>query len=118
MKKLVIIPGRGGSKRFPGKNITILEGKTLISHTIDATLGLFDKVIVTSDSENILQSVRNDYGDYSNENYTELEIDKRPNHLASDTSKVIDTVIYYQEKNQDFDQIWLFLPLKKLNFSG
>jgi len=48
MKKLCIIPARGGSKRLPGKNIRKLDNKPLIFHTIDATLGLFDKVIINS----------------------------------------------------------------------
>lgn len=110
MKTLGIIPARGGSKRFPSKNVAILDGKPLVFHTIDAVLGLFDKVIFTSDSENILQIVRNEYDTYSNENESEFEICKRPDKLATDTSKVIDTVAYYQKQNPDYDQIWLFLP--------
>lgn len=111
MKRLCIIPARGGSKRFPGKNVAKLDGKPLIYHTIDAALGLFDKIIVTSDSENILQVVRNGYENYSNENNTELEILKRPKELATDHSKVIDTVSYYFDKEKDkFEQIWLCLP--------
>ena len=110
MKTLGIIPARGGSKRFPSKNIAIINGKPLIFHTIDAVIGLFDKVIFTSDSDNIIQVVKNEYENYSNENKSEFEINKRPAKLATDTSKVIDTVIYYQEKNPEYEQIWLFLP--------
>ena len=110
MKTLAIIPARGGSKRFPSKNIAILDGKPLVYHTIDAVLGLFDKVIFTSDSDNILQVVKNQYGNYSNENKTEFEINKRPDELATDTSKVIDTVAYYQKQNPNYEQVWLFLP--------
>jgi len=35
---LVIIPARGGSKRLPGKNLRLLEGKPLIAYTIEAAL--------------------------------------------------------------------------------
>lgn len=35
-KSIVIIPARGGSKRFPRKNIAILNGKPLISYAIEA----------------------------------------------------------------------------------
>jgi|TARA_R110001592_G_scaffold41594_1_gene135658 CMP-N,N'-diacetyllegionaminic acid synthase len=110
IKKLCIIPARGGSKRLLGKNVKVMGDKPLIYHTIDTALGLFDKVIVTSDSENILQVVKDGYKNYSYENNTVLEISKRPSKLATDTSKVIDTVVFYQEQNKDFDQIWLFLP--------
>ncbi len=34
MKYKIIIPARGGSKRFPGKNIALLGGIPLIAHTI------------------------------------------------------------------------------------
>jgi len=110
MKRLCIIPARGGSKRLPGKNIKKLNGKPLIFHTIDTALGLFDKIIVTSDSENILSVVENEYGNYSSENNTILEISKRSDELATDTSKVIDTVSHYFDKNEGYDQIWLMLP--------
>ena len=110
MNRLAIIPARGGSKRFPQKNITKLLGKPLIFHTIDAALGLFEKIIVTSDSPNILQVVENEYGDYSTTHESQLEFSQRPDELATDTSKVIDTVVYYVEKNPEFDQVWLLLP--------
>ncbi len=110
MKRLCIIPARGGSKRLSGKNVKLLAGKPLIFHTVDECLGLFDKIIITSDSENILETVKNEYSDYSHSNNTLLQIDKRPEQLASDTSKVIDTVSHYADQNDDFDQIWLCLP--------
>lgn len=54
---LAIIPARGGSKRIPGKNIRAFHGKPLICYSIDAALnsGLFDKVIVSTDSEEVKQ---------------------------------------------------------------
>ncbi len=110
MKKLCIIPARGGSKRFPGKNVAQLGDKPLIFHTIDATLGLFDKIIITSDSENILEIVKNEYSTYSYSNKTELEFHLRDKSLATDKSKVIDTVVSLVEENEGYDQVWLTLP--------
>jgi len=110
MKTVAIIPARGGSKRFPSKNIAELDGKPLIYHTVEAALGQYDKIIVTSDSDNILEIVQNEYADYSSMHKSIFEISRRPVELASDTSKVIDTVVYYQEKNAEYDQIWLLLP--------
>jgi CMP-N-acetylneuraminic acid synthetase len=54
-KIIAIIPARGGSKRVPGKNTFPLSGKPLIAHSIEAALtsGLFDRVIVSTDSETI-----------------------------------------------------------------
>ena len=108
MKKLCIIPARGGSKRLPGKNIKPLNGKPLVFYTIDAVLKskLFDKVIFTSDDDGILKVVQNNYSS------TVLTVIKRPDELATDTSKVIDTVLHFLD--EDYDQIWLTLPTSPL----
>lgn len=52
---LAIIPARGGSKRIPDKNIKEFAGKPLIAYSILAakTSGLFDKIIVSTDSEKV-----------------------------------------------------------------
>lgn len=108
MKRLCIIPARGGSKRLPRKNIKKLNGKPLIQHTIDATIlsNVFDKIIFTSDDLELLNLVKNEY------NVNNLIISKRPEELASDTSKVIDTVMYLLDET--FDQTWLSLPTAPL----
>lgn len=63
MQKIAIIPARGGSKRIPGKNTKDFCGKPLIAYSIMAALesDLFDKVIVSTDSENVAKIAR-DYG--------------------------------------------------------
>jgi len=52
LKKLVVIPARGGSKGLPGKNIKLLHGKPLIHYTIEAAREVFDDsdIIVSTDS--------------------------------------------------------------------
>jgi pseudaminic acid cytidylyltransferase len=54
-KTIAIIPARGGSKRIPKKNIKDFFGKPLISYSIEVALKsqLFDKVIVSTDDEEI-----------------------------------------------------------------
>lgn len=109
MKKLAIIPARGGSKRLPGKNLMKLGGTPLIGHTIRAAtdLDLFDTIIVTSDSQEIV-----DYANSWASEHANVEAVLRPESLATDTSKVIDTVCHYFDKkeNADFEQVWLLLP--------
>lgn len=53
--RLGVIPARGGSKRIPGKNIKPFSGKPIIAYSIEAALEarLFDKVIVSTDDEEI-----------------------------------------------------------------
>lgn len=105
MDRLVIVPARGGSKRLPNKNKRKLAGKPLVFHTLDAVSGLFEIVIFTSDSEDLLDMVRSEYKD-------QVIVEKRPDKLVGDTSKVIDTVCYYIHKfrTMKFNQVWLALP--------
>lgn len=55
-KPFCIITARGGSKRFPRKNITPLQGRPLLAWTIEPALesGLFSGVWVSSEDEEIL----------------------------------------------------------------
>jgi|TARA_Y100000294_G_scaffold136052_1_gene128869 pseudaminic acid cytidylyltransferase len=57
---VAIIPARGGSKRIPGKNIKDFHGKPIISYSIEAAIRseLFDKVVVSTDSEKIADIAR------------------------------------------------------------
>lgn len=54
---IAIIPARGGSKRIPGKNIKEFAGKPLIAYSIEAAKasGLFDKIIISTDSEDVAE---------------------------------------------------------------
>lgn len=53
--RLAVIPARGGSKRIPGKNIIPFCGRPMIAYALDAVerSGLFDKIHVSTDSEEI-----------------------------------------------------------------
>ncbi len=60
MNILAIIPARGGSKGIPKKNLTLLNGKTLVEHSIHHAKGssLVNRVLVSSDSDEILEVAR------------------------------------------------------------
>lgn len=53
MNKIAIIPARSGSKGLKDKNIIDVCGKPLLAYSIEAALtsGVFDKVILSTDSE-------------------------------------------------------------------
>ncbi|MBL0268387.1 MAG: 3-deoxy-manno-octulosonate cytidylyltransferase [Chitinophagaceae bacterium] len=59
MKKIAMIPARYAATRFPAKLMQILGEKTVIRHTYDATVatGLFDEVLVVTDSEIIYTEI-------------------------------------------------------------
>lgn len=56
--KLAILPARGGSKRIPRKNIKLFLGQPMISWPIRAAQesGCFDRIIVSTDDEEIAQT--------------------------------------------------------------
>lgn len=59
MKKVAMIPARYAATRFPAKLMQMLGNKTVIRHTYDNTVatGLFDEVIVVTDSEIIFNEI-------------------------------------------------------------
>ncbi|MCU0974239.1 MAG: pseudaminic acid cytidylyltransferase [Burkholderiales bacterium] len=58
--KIAVIPARGGSKRIPRKNIRPFAGRPIIAWSIGAALesGLFDRVVVSTDDEEIAEVSR------------------------------------------------------------
>lgn len=58
--RVAIIPARGGSKRIPRKNIKPFAGLPIIAHSIKAAqeADLFDRIIVTTDDEEIADVAR------------------------------------------------------------
>ena len=84
------ICARGGSKGIPGKNNKHLHGQRLIGYTIElAKKYPFDKLIVSTDSEEI--------ADYARAWHVEVQI--RPPHLATDESSKWDVFRYLAETN-------------------
>jgi N-acylneuraminate cytidylyltransferase len=82
---VALIPARAGSKRVPGKNVRPLAGHPLLAYTIAAARdsGVFEAVIVSSDSEDIAAIARH-YG-------AEVPF-LRPADMARDTSPDIEWV--------------------------
>jgi CMP-N,N'-diacetyllegionaminic acid synthase len=103
---LAIIPARGGSKRLPRKNILNLHGKPLLAWSIDAGLNskYIDKVIVTSDNDEIL-SISRDFG---------ATVINRPAQLASDTATTFDALKHAVNHLPKYDYLVLLQPTSPL----
>jgi N-acylneuraminate cytidylyltransferase len=82
-----LIPARQGSKRVPGKNVRALGGHPVIAYTIAPALesGVFESVIVSTDSEEIAAIARH-YG-------ADVPF-LRPPQFAGDTSPDIEWLDY------------------------
>ena len=84
---LCIIPARGGSKRFPGKNLYPLLDQPLLSYPIKVAkqIKLINRIIVSTDEKEIARSARS-YG-------AEVPF-LRPEKFSMDDSPVIEAVIF------------------------
>lgn len=84
---MAVIPARGGSKRIPRKNIREFAGKPIIAYSIEAALksGLFERVIVSTDDEEIAE-VSKKYG-------AEVPF-SRPQELSDDSRVTIDVIAH------------------------
>lgn len=105
--KLAIVPARAGSKRIPQKNIVDISGKPMICHTIENIVasGQFDKVHVSTDSEEIISLTREIVG----------ECDfQRDSSLADDYTPLIEVIPWvfneFKKRGQTPSTIALIMP--------
>ncbi|MCE8014966.1 pseudaminic acid cytidylyltransferase [Halomonas sp. MCCC 1A17488] len=87
---VAVIPARGGSKRIPRKNIKPFAGKPMIAWSIEAALasGCFDRVIVSTDDEEIA-TVAREWG-------AEVPF-RRPAELSDDHTSTIPVIAHVIE---------------------
>ena len=78
MKAIAMIPARYAATRFPAKLMQQLGPKTVIRHTYDNTIatGLFDEVMVVTDSEIIFDEITKNGG--------KARMSQRPHESGSD----------------------------------
>lgn len=81
--RIEVIPARRGSVEFPNKNLQRLSGLSLLDRTIKFVthLGLFDRVIVTTDYTE---------DEYISGNY---EVRERPKELATSSATMVDVLL-------------------------
>ena len=60
VKRLAVIPARGGSKRLPRKNVVEFGGRPMLAWTIEAVrlTNLFDRIFVSTEDEEIADIAR------------------------------------------------------------
>lgn len=85
MTRICTICARAGSKGVPNKNLRSLGGKALIAHSIDQAhrSGLFDAVVVSSDSSTILDVARKSGADM---------VIVRPTEFATDAAAKVPAI--------------------------
>jgi CMP-N,N'-diacetyllegionaminic acid synthase len=114
LRKLFLIPARGGSKGLPGKNILNFKGKPLICHTIDAAKEAMgeDDILCVSTEDARIRSIVEAYG-------IKIHFD-RPMKFATDKATTLDVISHavdwFKLVNESFDLIVLLQatsPLRK-----
>jgi CMP-N,N'-diacetyllegionaminic acid synthase len=106
-KSLALIPARSGSKRVKAKNVRVLQGHPLLAYTLSAarTCGMFDSVVVSTDSEGVAGVARH-YGG-------EVPF-LRPEAFAGDLSPDIEWVQHalktLADQGRKFDSFALLRP--------
>lgn len=87
MKRICTVTVRAGSKGVPGKNLRIVAGIPLFGHSVRQAVDteLFDDVVVSSDSEEIL-ALAPQFG------ATDVVI--RPPHMATDTAGKVPAIAH------------------------
>lgn len=109
--RLALIPARGGSKRIPKKNIAPFCGKPMIAYALEAAdnSGLFDKIHVSTDSQEIADIVEG-LGFF-------VDFMRDPN-LADDFTGLVPVIRWvaeqYSARGEIYDDICCIMPTAPL----
>jgi CMP-N-acetylneuraminic acid synthetase len=93
MKKLVALaPMRHHSQRVPGKNYRPLAGKPLYQHIVETLLTVpeVSEIVVDTDSDPVMNGLR--------ENFPQVKIINRPEHLRADDIPMNEILIHDTEQ--------------------
>jgi pseudaminic acid cytidylyltransferase len=113
LRRLAIIPARGGSKRLPRKNILPILGKPMVAWSIEAAVQseLFERVVVSSDFDEILE-ISEKYG---------AEARRRAPGLSQDSSsvnEVVESILTEElELGRSYDELFLLYATAPLRTS-
>ena len=107
MSSIAIITARGGSKRIPKKNIKEFCGKPMIAYSIEAGLqsGVFDEVMVSTDSEEIAEIART-YG----ASVPFMRSKKTASDYATTRDVLMEVLDEYEKRGKMFDDMTCIYP--------
>ncbi len=107
MKRLAIIPARGGSKRIPRKNIKEFCGKPILAYSIEAAIhsGAFDEVMVSTDDEEIAEIAKR-YG----AKVPFYRSEATSNDFATMSDVFFEVLDEYEKRGETFDMFCCIFP--------
>lgn len=104
---IAIITARGGSKRIPGKNIKLFLGKPIIHYSIETVIssGLFEKVIVSTDNEEIANVAKG-----AGAEVPFLRSEENSNDYAGTADVITEVIQQLNKRGEHFDNICCVYP--------
>lgn len=107
MATIAIITARGGSKRIPKKNIRPFCGKPILAYSIEAARqsGIFDEVMVSTDSEEIA-AVARQYG----ASVPFLRSARTSDDFATTRDVLLEVLDNYRAQGKTFDYMVCLYP--------
>ncbi len=111
IRRLLIIPARGNSKRIPKKNIKLFNNNPIINYVLSTAKksNLFHKIHVSTESEKVAKVVKK-FG---------IKIDfMRPKELSRDHIGTLNVLKFvynkYLSNGYSFDEVWTIPPCSPL----
>lgn len=107
IKRLAVITARGGSKRIPKKNIREFCGRPIIGYSIQAAkdAGVFDTVMVSTDSEEIAEIARKEGAEVPF-----LRSEATSGDFAVTADVIAEVLAMYKEQGMVFDEVCCIYP--------
>lgn len=107
MRRIAVIPARGGSKRIPRKNIKDFLGKPIIAYSIEAAIAseLFDEVMVSTDDPEIAEIAR-----IYDSKVPFVRSKKNSNDFATTADVLIEVLDEYKKKSEEFAYLCCIYP--------
>lgn len=111
MGNIAIITARGGSKRIPKKNIKEFLGKPIIEYSIEVALesGLFEEVMVSTDSEEIAAIARK-----AGAKVPFLRSERTANDFATTADVLMEVFEEYEKRGRHFTYAVCIYPTAPL----
>lgn len=106
-KRIAIITARGGSKRIPGKNIRPFCGKPILSYSVEAAVvcGMFDEVMVSTDSEEIAETART-----AGASVPFMRSAAMSGDYATTAQVLLEVLDEYEKRGRNFDTVCCIYP--------
>ena len=104
---IAVIPARGGSRRVPRKNVREMRGRPLLAYTVEAATGsgLFERVVVSTDDEEIARIARDAGAEVPFLRATRLADDVTPVSMVT-----LDVLEQLGQTGEEFQQVCQLMP--------